>query len=118
MTAKNTLTSPGLRAKAKRVLSAAGSALAEPLAMAAGFKDVEDFKASLIESLAGHPGFDKAARDLHGHHEELARLKLAKLASQISVLVRPSGRVQATRYDPAGQKDRSSGRRPKGGKSQ
>lgn len=116
MAEKRAPTPAELRLRAKRLLAAAGSALAEPLAVVAGFKNAKAFKAELIKSLETHPEFHQAAHDLHGMHMQIAGLKAPKLSDKSRGPVRPSGRVQATRNEPSHvQWDRSRGKRAKGG---
>jgi hypothetical protein len=106
-----------LHLKTRSLLSAAASALAGPVAHAAAFKDARSFKASLIKTLGAHPEFDQATRELHGLHQGPAQAKAPRGGNQIPVTIRPSGRTQATRYEPSqGQQDRQRGWRDKGGK--
>jgi hypothetical protein len=104
-----------LKRQAQRLMKAAEMALSPPLTAIHAFKDASAFKAGMIKSLGLHPDFDRAVRDLHGLHA----LAQAHGASQVPASVRPSGRVQASRYDPSqGQRDRQRGQRSSGGKRQ
>ena len=112
MATKRTATPAELRLRAKKLLAAAGSALAEPLAVVAGFKDAKAFKAQLIKSLSSDTDFHKAAQDLHGLHASLAGLKAPKSAAKARGPLKATGRVQASRMDPSlAQWDRSRGKR-------
>lgn len=117
MATKRNITRAELRLRAKRLLAAAGSALAEPLAVVAGFKDAKAFKAQLIKSLSADQDFHKAAHDLHGIHADMAALKAPKGSAKAKGGIKASGRIQASRLDPSlAQWDRSRGKRNSQGK--
>ena len=86
------------------MIKAAGTALQEGAAHAAGFADHEDFHRSLVAGLAAHPAFAKAVRAFHGQSGAAP----AGAKGQTPRKVVPAGRVQAPRHDsPRGARNKA-----------
>jgi hypothetical protein len=81
--------------KMDHVIKAAGVALEDLAAHAAGYADHGEFRRALVAGLDAHPAFVKAVQAFHGR----ARATAPGVKGQTSRKVVPAGRVQAPRHD-------------------
>jgi hypothetical protein len=88
---------PQTKIKVRALMSAAEAALAPGAARSKHFVSVADFKRSLLQRLAKHAGFAKAAGALHAHAHAMAQPTAKRVPVTRKIV--PSGRVQAPRQD-------------------
>ena len=81
--------------KTQTLLAAAEAALTEGAERVENFKDVEEFRRSLVKALETHGAFGDAARVLHSHVNSAEHSGKGQTPRKVV----PAGRVQAPRHD-------------------